>query len=89
MDFTLCKKAGLKTRWIKKEGGDSMMIEAYEVERMLSEAPEVFGQIEAEGFANYWSDSMLAQEKGKRKGRLVMIEEIKREPLKRSYETVL
>lgn len=52
--------------------------------RELDKAPVVYGETAEEGFASYWSDSLLHQESGKKKGYLMFIEEIKKEPCKHS-----
>lgn len=46
---------------------------------MLKDAVVVYGDIKEDGFANYWSDSVLAKENGKKKALLINIEEIKKE----------
>lgn len=56
--------------------------------RELDKAPVVYGELAEEGFASYWSDSLLHQESGKKKGYLMFIEEIKKECTKHEPESV-
>lgn len=47
---------------------------------MLASAPVVYGDIQQDGFANYWTDSKLGKDYGAKKALLINIQPIVKEP---------
>lgn len=80
-DFPLCKKLGLDLERVYADGLPRnpsdywLSVRADELEKILSEAPVVYG-IEPKG-GNYWSDKSEADDT--RQARLLLVEPIKQE----------
>lgn len=88
-NFPLCKKSGLQVETITDVSecyfSTRHMIPASEVEEMLGKAQVVYGENQAGGM---WTLDE-AEPLDTHTARLVMIEEIKREPLKVEFETTV